>query len=178
MSNPPTKRRSAAYSQKHVSRQELQKIQHAAQLLKYTVSSGGCWVWDGSFFKDGYGQLKRYGKNLKAHRVFYEHYKGQIPEGLCILHACDNPACVNPDHLRPGTTLENVQDRDAKNRVHQTYLPHLGQKVNIRKTAREAGIKESSLRGRLSRGWPLSVAISQPPDRCALRTNHIPASMR
>lgn len=155
-------KRSAAYLQKHIPRAELSAQKQAVQLTKYTVNSNGCWIWTGSFFKDGYGQMKRNGKNLKAHRVFFEAHKGPIPEGLCVLHKCDTPACVNPEHLWAGTNLQNIQDRDRKNRTHQTYVEHIDQTVNIRKMAQELGVVESSLRNRFKRGWSFERAVSQP----------------
>ncbi len=53
---------------------------------------------------------------MYAHRMAYELYVGPIPDGMCVLHRCDNPGCVNPEHLWLGTQLENVIDRDKKNR--------------------------------------------------------------
>lgn len=75
-----------------------------------------CWMWYGGKCKDGYGKLKRYGKTVRAHRVFYEINKGPIPEGMVIMHTCDTPACVNPEHLIAGTHLENELDKDKKGR--------------------------------------------------------------
>jgi len=55
-------------------------------------------------------------KKVLAHRWIWEHTKGAIPAGICVLHECDNPPCVNPNHLFLGTVLDNVQDMDKKGR--------------------------------------------------------------
>jgi hypothetical protein len=76
----------------------------------------------GSLNNKGYAWLGRggkYGGNFLAHRVSYELHKGPIPEGLCVLHSCDTPACVNPDHLRAGTLSENIQDCIKRNRRNE-----------------------------------------------------------
>ena len=71
-----------------------------------------CWEWKGAKNRDGgYGFIKTGGGSLKlAHRMSYLMSKGNIPDGLCILHSCDNPSCVNPSHLRSGTYKENHMD--------------------------------------------------------------------
>ena len=75
-----------------------------------------CWLWIGSKHGKGYGHFRYKGKVEKAHRFSYMLYNGHIEEGLCILHSCDFPSCVNPEHLRVGTHLENAHDRDRKGR--------------------------------------------------------------
>lgn len=79
-----------------------------------------CWEWRGSLSK-GYGQIKVNGRPLRAHRMAYEVAKGDIPEGMHILHSCDNPKCCNPAHLRPGTHQENMDDMQARGRRTSTY---------------------------------------------------------
>lgn len=87
------------------------------QLQQYRVDiSTGCWIWLGRKDKDGYGKVKRNGKTIRAHRLFYEHHKGKIPRGLLVRHTCDNPPCVNPEHLLLGTQLDNERDKDSRGR--------------------------------------------------------------
>lgn len=86
---------------------------------------GGCWYWTGSRSIRGYGRFQYKGKIVGAHRVTYEVYKGPIPEGLFILHSCDNPSCVNPNHLIEGTQKDNMRDMFGKNRypMEKLYQP-------------------------------------------------------
>lgn len=85
-----------------------------------------CWLWTGETVK-GYGRFHVDGKKIVATHYAWELHTGQpVPDGLWLLHKCDNPPCVNPDHLFLGTALENNQDRAEKGRNGvQPYPAHM-----------------------------------------------------
>lgn len=85
------------------------RVQHA---------TNGCWIWQGASVK-GRGQIYVNGKNMLATRFAYQQFKGEIPEGMYVCHTCDDPSCVNPNHLWLGTARDNWQDARRKRRALQ-----------------------------------------------------------
>lgn len=79
----------------------------------------GCWLWTGCIIdgtNNGYGQVSVSGKMKLVHRAYWEIINGPIPEGLFVLHTCDNPPCINPGHLFLGAHTDNMQDMIKKGR--------------------------------------------------------------
>lgn len=76
----------------------------------------GCWLWTGVLNQGGYGHIGTSRGREKAHRFMYEALVGPIQEGMCALHRCDTPACVNPAHIFLGTYADNNRDMAVKGR--------------------------------------------------------------
>lgn len=85
-------------------------------MVAFPSAANGCLMWAGTRHGKGYGHFRKGTGVLKAHRASYELFCGPIPDGLLVLHRCDNPTCVNPDHLFLGTNDDNMADRQAKTR--------------------------------------------------------------
>lgn len=79
--------------------------------------TGDCWLWTAAHLPAGYGMTFVRGKNQLAHRVAWELTNGVITEGAWVLHRCDNPACVNPDHLYLGNRSRNMKDAHERSRI-------------------------------------------------------------
>ena len=132
-----------------------------------------CWVWTGNTSRNGYGSIQSGGKGsatLSAHRLSYEMHKGQIPNGYVVMHSCDNPSCVNPDHLSVGTFKENTADMIVKGRkrttaprgadngkakLNDSLVRYIRQSErNTASIARELNLSANCIRGvRIGRTW-------------------------
>ena len=102
--------------------------------MKKVNKTESCWEWTGS--KDRYGFFGVNGKIKKAHRVSYEHFKGPISPGLLVRHKCDNPSCVNPDHLYLTTKSETRSNfyllRINQEMIFQESIRYLEKLIKLR----------------------------------------------
>jgi len=90
-------------------------------LAKTKLMPNGCMEWQPSRDRGGYGYYMIMYKNLRAHRVMAELVYGPRPEGMVVRHSCDNPPCINPDHLSFGTVKDNVADKFARGRANTPF---------------------------------------------------------
>lgn len=87
-----------------------------SRLMDHAVVSGECLEYVGNNDHNGYGRIKCNGRQLGAHRVAYVEFIGNIPAGMVVMHSCDNPGCINPNHMSLGTVRDNVRDCINKGR--------------------------------------------------------------
>lgn len=101
-------------------------VNYLKHYLNRTVpTKDGCMEWTGCLNTDGYPRVTYKGSsNGKVHRLVYALSTGENIEGKVIRHKCDNPLCINPDHLLSGTNTDNMSDRDARQRHGAAKLTH------------------------------------------------------
>ncbi len=98
---------------------------------KMVTKGSACWTWTGSLGGSRYGVFKLNGKLIKAHRASWVFSGQTIPDGMKVLHRCDNPVCVNPDHLFIGTQCDNILDMENKGRGrHPSGVDHSNAKLS------------------------------------------------
>lgn len=113
--------------------------------------TGECWNWTAFISKKGYGLFSVKNRSQRAHRVSYELAHGPIPDGMQVLHHCDNRRCVNPAHLFLGTNADNMADKTAKGRQARFV-------ANGEKNHRTKLTSENVLAIRASIGRPVDLA--------------------
>ena len=114
--------------------------------MDYVDVTDSCWNWCGGTNHFGHGKYRRNGRLENAHRVSWEMHTGSIPTGMFVLHKCDNPKCVNPEHLFLGTAWDNTQDMLKKGRHHIGLQAKITQEIadEIRRKYQE-GVHEKEL---------------------------------
>lgn len=97
----------------------MDEVSRKQRFFEKVEKRDGCWLWLAKKNNKGYGMFRNGGGDtgfVLAHRVSFEYARGAIPKGKWVLHTCDNPGCVNPDHLFLGDNTANVQDMHRKGR--------------------------------------------------------------
>lgn len=129
--------------------------------------SDECWEWQGCRNRSGYGVIAVNGKPVIASRLSYELQHGDIPEGMCVCHKCDNRPCVNPNHLFLGTDADNMADRDRKSRQacgertnHNVLVESQVREIKaltditVRELARRYGVSDATIKNiRIGHRW-------------------------
>lgn len=101
------------------------------------VTETGCFLWLSGASKAGYGNVRYKGKMINAHRVVWMHYNHDVSPNISIRHKCDNPLCININHLEAGTHADNMRDKVKRNRCY-----HPAGIKNGRAKLTEAQVKE------------------------------------
>lgn len=128
-------------------------------------ASGECWVWTGARAKNGYGHIQFRAK-VSAHRFSWElHSSAQVPDGLLVLHRCDNRLCVRPDHLFLGTAQDNSIDMYEKGRgIRPARMLTVGARTaHLSEWSRESGISKALILYRLRIGWSPEKVLTIKP---------------
>ena len=128
--------------------------------------NSGCWLWTASASLHGYGKTSFDGRPQQAHRIVFMCLRGPIPDGAFICHTCDNPSCVNPDHLYVGDAKTNVRDMMERERhwMHTDPERH-------RENARQVGLRNNWHRGannpkaKLTTEQAAAIRASKEPTR-------------
>jgi hypothetical protein len=128
--------------------------------------SGDCWTWQGRRLRDGYGALTLHGQHWLAHRFSWQLHYGPIPDGQWVLHHCDVPPCLRPEHLFLGTQPENVRDMDAKGRRRSA-------RGELSPAAKLTRVQVRDIRCRYAEGWISSRALAAQYGVSAVQIRHI-----
>jgi hypothetical protein len=130
-----------------------------ANFWKKVEKSDDCWTWKGGQFNNGYGAMRVGKVVVGAHRVSYVIARGSLAANLLIRHKCDNPSCVNPDHLEPGAQVDNMADRHG---VMGPRVAKGGSNNNARKTHCKRGHEYTPENTRIDRrGWRSCLTCSR-----------------
>lgn len=129
------------------------KLEHKEKIFMLNVEKkeGGCWLWKGLRDRDGYGIFCFNKRQYRAHRQSYEIFKEDFAKEKIIMHVCDNPPCVNPDHLNEGTIEDNNRDMAEKGRCSirrgekSPVAKFSNRQVKFIRTLYELGLKQCKI---------------------------------
>lgn len=139
----------ATILRKHFGNKEKSGCQHSRRSLadrllnRIAFGWSDCWHWMGPVNYFGYGRITYQGRMQMVHRLSYMTFKGEIEEGKSVLHSCDNPSCINPEHLRLGTYSDNKQDALTRGRwvlKNKQQSKIVGEIYHKAKLLRESGL--------------------------------------
>jgi len=119
-------------------------------------SDVGCWLWQRGKNNAGYGWATINDRQFLAHRVSWELFKGEIEDSQCVLHKCDVPSCVNPEHLFLGTRADNNKDAANKGRTHHPINNKFHSKLNMEKANQIRSLAKSYTHQKLSEMFGVS----------------------
>lgn len=140
-------------------RREARAVERFLAKIDRTTDNGGCWEYTGCKYPTGYGHInttildRAYNHRGYAHRLSYAIVNGRIPYGACVLHHCDNPSCVKPDHLYLGTQKQNMEDRERKGRGGWRKPRLTEEEVNTIQMQARNGIPKEEIAKMWDRCW-------------------------
>lgn len=130
-----------------------------AREIEYRVNENGCHICTSHATNSrGYPLVHKNKKSYSIHRMVYEQYKGEIPEGLVVRHTCDNRMCINPAHLVVGTQKENMRDmvergrscigeRNGRAKITEAAVRDIRQsQLSVNELSEKYGIDSSTVR--------------------------------
>lgn len=126
-----------------------------------------CWEWTKAKDKDGYGLITINSVVRRVHRVSFEEFNGPIPNGLSVLHSCDNPPCFNPSHLEAGTSQKNRQDAFARGRITAEAMKEWFKKRTARRHAAQTHCKHGHEFNEKNTRWKGTARSCRECDRIA-----------
>jgi hypothetical protein len=132
---------------------------------KKVLKTDSCWLWQGSVNNKGYGEIKARDAVYYVHRYSWEIHRGSIPDKLCVLHICDTPTCVNPEHLFLGTQADNMRDMYAKGRDYRGPKTTIGEKHGMAKLTEEEV--------RTLRSYPKGTSPTLLADKFGISLTHV-----
>jgi len=119
-------------------------VSSEARFWKSVEKTNYCWIWIKQKNRRGYGKFSLKNKTIAAHKYSYELVKGAVPDGLYVCHKCNNPSCVNPDHLYAGTNSQNTLDSVVSG-THRTAKLNFEMAQQIRKIYAGGGVTQKQI---------------------------------